>query len=82
MKKTLFTATLLAASLMAASTVQAAPQEVTMWHYFDQKPEQEMLADMVEEYNSLQDDIFINSRVHMVQDGTVSWLMVQYWYFR
>lgn len=34
MKKTLFTATLLAASLMAASTVQAAPQEVTMWHYF------------------------------------------------
>lgn len=39
MKKTLFTATLLAASLMAASTVQAAPQEVTMWHYFDQKPE-------------------------------------------
>ena len=48
MKKTLFTATLLAASLMAASTVQAAPQEVTMWHYFDQKPEQEMLADMVE----------------------------------
>lgn len=25
------------------STVQAAPQEVTMWHYFDQKPEQEML---------------------------------------
>ena len=28
---------------MAASTVQAAPQEVTMWHYFDQKPEQEML---------------------------------------
>ena len=37
MKKTLFTATLLAASLMAASTVQAAPQEVTMWHYFDQK---------------------------------------------
>ena len=52
MKKTLFTATLLATSLMAASTVQAAPQEVTMWHYFDQKPEQEMLADMVEEYNS------------------------------
>lgn len=61
MKKTLFTATLLAASLMAASTVQAAPQEVTMWHYFDQKPEQEMLADMVEEYNSLQDDIHINA---------------------
>ena len=52
MKKTLFTATLLAASLMAASTVQAAPQEVTLWHYIDQKPEQEMLADMVEEYNS------------------------------
>lgn len=46
---------------MAASTVQAAPQEVTMWHYFDQKPEQEMLADMVEEYNSLQDDIHINA---------------------
>ena len=61
MKKTLFTAILLAASLMAASTVQAAPQEVTMWHYFDQKPEQEMLADMVEEYNSLQDDIHINA---------------------
>ena len=35
--------------------------EVTMWHYFDQKPEQEMLADMVEEYNSLQDDIHINA---------------------
>ena len=50
MKKTLFTATLLAASLMAASTVQAAPQEVTMWHYFDQKPEQEMLADMQHSY--------------------------------
>ena len=33
MKKTLFAATVLAASLMAASTVQAAPQEVTMWHY-------------------------------------------------
>lgn len=32
MKKTLFAATVLAASLMAASTVQAAPQEVTMWH--------------------------------------------------
>ena len=58
MKKTLFTATLLAASLMAASTVQAAPQEVTMWHYFDQKPEQEMLADMVEEYNSGKDKAF------------------------
>ena len=67
MKKTLFTATLLAASLMAASTVQAAPQEVTMWHYFDQKPEQEMLADMVEEYNSLQDDIHINATFQKVR---------------
>lgn len=75
MKKTLFTATLLAASLMAASTVQAAPQEVTMWHYFDQKPEQEMLADMVEEYNSLQDDIHINatfvSRTELMNQYTV-----------
>ena len=75
MKKTLFTATLLAASLMTASTVQAAPQEVTMWHYFDQKPEQEMLADMVEEYNSLQDDIHINatfvSRTELMNQYTV-----------
>ena len=75
MKKTLFTATLLAASLMAASTVQAAPQEVAMWHYFDQKPEQEMLADMVEEYNSLQDDIHINatfvSRTELMNQYTV-----------
>ena len=75
MKKTLFTATLLAASLMAASTVQAAPQEVTMWHYFDQKPEQEMLADMVEEYNSLQDDIHISatfvSRTELMNQYTV-----------
>ena len=75
MKKTLFTATLLATSLMAASTVQAAPQEVTMWHYFDQKPEQEMLADMVEEYNSLQDDIHINatfvSRTELMNQYTV-----------
>ena len=75
MKKSLFTATLLAASLMAASTVQAAPQEVTMWHYFDQKPEQEMLADMVEEYNSLQDDIHINatfvSRTELMNQYTV-----------
>ena len=75
MKKHLFTATLLAASLMAASTVQAAPQEVTMWHYFDQKPEQEMLADMVEEYNSLQDDIHINatfvSRTELMNQYTV-----------
>lgn len=75
MKKTLFTAILLAASLMAASTVQAAPQEVTMWHYFDQKPEQEMLADMVEEYNSLQDDIHINatfvSRTELMNQYTV-----------
>ena len=78
MKKTLFTATLLAASLMAASTVQAAPQEVTMWHYFDQKPEQEMLADMVEEYNSLQDDIHINatfvSRTELMNQYTVGTL--------
>ena len=62
-------------SLMAASTVQAAPQEVTMWHYFDQKPEQEMLADMVEEYNSLQDDIHINatfvSRTELMNQYTV-----------
>ena len=75
MKKTLFAATVLAASLMAASTVQAAPQEVTMWHYFDQKPEQEMLADMVEEYNSLQDDIHINatfvSRTELMNQYTV-----------
>ena len=75
MKKTLFTAILLAASLMAASTVQAAPQEVTMWHYFDQKPEQEMLADMAEEYNSLQDDIHINatfvSRTELMNQYTV-----------
>lgn len=60
---------------MAASTVQAAPQEVTMWHYFDQKPEQEMLADMVEEYNSLQDDIHINatfvSRTELMNQYTV-----------
>ena len=74
MKKTLFTATLLAASLMAASTVQAAPQEVTMWHYFDQKPEQEMLADMVEEYNSLQDDIQCNIRIqNRVNEPVHSW---------
>lgn len=60
---------------MAASTVQAAPQEVTMWHYFDQKPEKEMLADMVEEYNSLQDDIHINatfvSRTELMNQYTV-----------
>lgn len=46
-----------------------------MWHYFDQKPEQEMLADMVEEYNSLQDDIHINatfvSRTELMNQYTV-----------
>ena len=65
----------MAGSMMAAATVQAAPQEVTMLHYFDQKPEQEMLADMVEEYNSLQDDIHINatfvSRTELMNQYTV-----------
>lgn len=75
MKKALFAATVLAVSLMGATVVQAEPQEVTMWHYFDQKPEQEMLTKMVDEYNSSQDDIHINatfvSRTELMNQYTV-----------
>lgn len=63
MKKqlTLAIAAVAAGALFSAVSVQAAPTEIELWHYFDASADAKAIVDWVEEYNGLQDDIHITA---------------------
>ena len=79
MKKTLALVLALAMTLSLAvcgltgMAAAEAPDEVTLWHYFDSPNDKQVILDWVEEYNTLQDDIHITA-TYMSRDE----LMNQY----
>lgn len=79
MKKTLALVLALAMTLSLAvcgltgMAAAEAPDEVTLWHYFDSSNDKQAILDWVEEYNTLQDDIHITA-TYMSRDE----LMNQY----
>ena len=79
MKKTLALVLALAMTLSLAvcgltgMAAAEAPDEVTLWHYFDSSNDKQVILDWVEEYNTLQDDIHITA-TYMSRDE----LMNQY----
>ena len=79
MKKTLALVLALAMTLSLAVcgltglAAAEAPDEVTLWHYFDSSNDKQAILDWVEEYNTLQDDIHITA-TYMSRDE----LMNQY----
>lgn len=80
MKKTLALVLALAMTLSLAvcgmtgmAAADKAPDEVTLWHYFDSSNDKQAILDWVEEYNTLQDDIHITA-TYMSRDE----LMNQY----
>ena len=79
MKKTLALVLALAMTLsltvcgLTGLAAAEAPDEVTLWHYFDSPNDKQVILDWVEEYNTLQDDIHITA-TYMSRDE----LMNQY----
>ena len=79
MKKTLALVLALAMTLSLAvcgltgMAAAEAPDEVTLWHYFDSSNDKQAILDWVEEYNTLQNDIHITA-TYMSRDE----LMNQY----